>query len=346
MDARLKESAPWFIEPDGKYPLIGDSSADRAPVEFRKAANSLDGYRTFMDAGYFVVSRTKRYFAAMAGFHNGSHKQSDELSFELFDRDTRVITGPGKYGFDHDERRAYVLSNAAHSVLTIDKQPWPRDGSAAYGSAIDASGEGDHGWFAVLGHNPLAERQGVSHSRLFVYHPLVGLFILDNLDSRSGKHEYRRYLQFGEDVEVDRENKRGLELSSKGDFDGCVRDEIAPLVGSNLRIDRGKQNPYEGYTFPRTGKAVPRWTATWRSKATDVSHLFGIGLQRGCPFSLQRVEGTGLLDFVLTREGHKTVQVSVTQAGPVLNVTETTIDADTPIVPPIGPIQPIYGPSP
>ena len=81
----------------------------------------------------------------MAGFHNGSHKHADELSFELYDRDTRVITGPGKYGFDRDERRDYVLSNAAHSVLTVDKKPWPRDGSAAYGSAIIASGEGEHG---------------------------------------------------------------------------------------------------------------------------------------------------------------------------------------------------------
>ncbi len=343
--ARLKEAAAWFVEPDGKYPLIGDSSADRAAVEYRKAANRLNGHRAFLDSGFFVVSRSKRYFATMAGFHNSSHKQSDELSFELFDRDTRVITGPGKYGFDRDERRAYVLSNAAHSVLTVDKVPWPRDGKSAYGSAIDATGEGENGWFAALGHNPLTERQGVSHSRLFVYHPLVGLFILDNLDSRTGKHEYRRYLQFGEDVKVDRANKRGLDLGSKGDFDGCVRDEAAPAVGSNLRLDKGKKNPYEGYTFPRTGEGVPRWTATYRSKATDVSHLIGIGLQRGCPFSVQRVAGGGLLDFVLTREGHKTVQVSVTQSGSTLNVTETPIDEPPPIDV-LPPLPPVYAETP
>jgi hypothetical protein len=343
---RLRETAAWFVEPDGKHALIGDSSADRAPIEVRQQANRLNGFRTFQDAGYYVVSRAKRYLAVMNGFHNESHKQSDELSFELFDRDKRVITGPGKYGFDRDEKRAYVLSNAAHSVLTVDKKPWTRDGRFAYGSGISASGVGDHGWFAVLGRNPLTERQGVTHTRLFVYHPLVGLFIYDTVDSRSGGHEYRRYLQFGEDIDVERTNKRGMELdarSPKADFDGCVRDEAAPEVGSNLRLDRGKQNPYEGYTFPRGDRGIPRWTATWRSKATDVSHLYGIGLQRGCPFSIRRVAGTGILDFVLTREGEPTVQITVTRSDSVLDVTETEIESGAPPVPPIEPpLPPIH----
>lgn len=351
--ARLRDTAAWFVEPDGRFALIGDSSADRAPVEVRKQANNLNGYRTFQDAGYFVVSRAKRYLAVMNGFHNESHKQSDELSFELFDRDRRVITGPGKYGFDRDEKRAYVLSNAAHSVLTIDKQPWSRQGTAAYGSGISASGVGENGWFGALGRNPLTERQGVTHTRLFVYHPLVGLFIYDTVDSRSGKHEYRRYLQFGEAIDVERANKRGMELdakSSNADFDGCVRDEASPEVGSNLRLDRGKQNPYEGYTFPRGERGVPRWTATWRSKATDVSHLYGIGLQRGCPFSVKRVPGPGLLDFILTREGHKTVRISVTRSDSVLELSETELEPEEPPVPPVDlpppPAPPIYEENP
>ena len=341
--ARLREAAAWLVEPDGRYAMIGDSSADRAPVEIRKEANRLNGYRTFQDAGYFVVSRGKRYFAVSNAFHNESHKQSDDLSFELFDRDKRVITGPGKSDFDRDAKRAYVLSNASHSVLTVDKKPWSRDGKSAYGSGISASGVGDHGWFAVLGRNPLTERQGVTHTRLFVYHPLVGLFIYDTVDSRSGKHEYRRYLQFGEDIDVERANKRGMELdarSRKADFEGCVRDEASPEVGSNLRLDRGKKHPYEGYTFPHGDRGIPRWTATWRSKATDVSHLYGIGLQRGCPFSVKRVPGSGLLDFVLTREGEKTVQVTVTRSDSTLSVTENEVASPDPVVPPVVPPLP------
>ena len=341
--SRLRETAAWFVQPDGKHALIGDSSADRAPVEFRQEANRLNGYRTFQDAGYFVVRRGKRYLAVMNGFHNESHKQSDELSFELFDRDKRVITGPGKYGFDRDGKRAYVLSNAAHSVLTIDKKPWSRQGRHAYGSGIAASGVGDHGWFAMLGRNPLTERQGVTHTRLFVYHPLVGLFIHDTVDSRSGKREYSSYLQFGEDIDVERANKRGMELdarSPRADFEGCVRDEASAEVGSNLRLDRGKENPYEGYTFPKGERGIPRWTAVWRSKAVDVSHLYGIGLQRGCPFSVQRVPGAGLLDFVLTREGEHTVQVTVTRSDSVLNVTETEIGTEPPPAPPSEPPPP------
>jgi hypothetical protein len=349
---QLTGAAPWFVEPDGKFALLGDASSDRAPQEIRKAAKNLDGYRTFQDAGYFMVRKGSHYLAVTNGFHNQSHKHSDELGFELYDRDTRVITGPGKYGFDRDGRRAYVLSNAAHSVLTVDKQGWPRDGNATYGSGLIASGQGQNGWFAALGHNPLTQRQGVAHSRLFVYHPLVGLFILDTPDSASGRHEYRRYLQFGERVDVDRENKRGMELAARGkaEFDGCVRDERNPAVGSNLRLDRGKENPWEGYTFPNGEKGIPRWTAAYRSKATDVSHLYGIGLQRGCPFNVQRVAGAGLLDFVLTREGHKTVQVTVVRNEGSLNVIETKLDPDEPpIVPPVPelpPLLPPYGENP
>jgi hypothetical protein len=139
-----------------------------------------------------------------------------------------------------------------------------------------------------------------------------------------------------------------MELGARGkaEFDGCVRDELDPAVGSNLRLDRGKKNPYEGYTFPNGERGIPRWTATYRSKATDVSHLYGIGLQRGCPFNVQRVDGAGLLDFVLTREGQKTVQLTVTRNDGTLDVTETKVGEEPPIVPPapeLPPVVPPYG---
>lgn len=323
--SRLKDTAAWFITPDGKLPLIGDTSASRAPKELRKASRKLNGYRTFMDAGYFAVNRKKRYFAVTSAFHNGSHKHSDELGFELHDQGTRVITGPGKYGFERDKWRNYVLSNAAHSTLTVDGKAWPRDAKHSYGSGIIASGIGGSGWFAALARNPLTQRQGVYHRRLFVYHPLVGLFVHDTVDSQSGRHKYRRYLQFGPDVEVRRENKRGLALDAKGSFEGCLRDERSPDLATKLRLNRGSRNPLQGFTFPKPGNRVKRWTATMRSKARDMEHLFGIGLQRGCPFSVERVPGSGILDFVLRRHGHETLRISVSQADSVLHVTETEL---------------------
>jgi hypothetical protein len=321
--ARLKAGAPWFVAPDGKTPLIGDTEEERVEQEYRRAARQLDGMGIFQQAGFAVVRRSKRYFAALAGYHNGSHKHSDDASFELHDQEIRVLTGAGRFGFDRTELRDFNVSNEAHSTLTVDDIEWPRNGEGAYGSGILATGQGGSDWHAVLVRNPLVEAQGVSHSRLFLYHPRIGLVIDDQL-SASEKHKYRRYLQFGHEINVTRTGRRTLNLAADG-FAGCVRDERVGGVGSKLGIHRGRENPMRGFYFPKQGPPVPRWTARLQSKGATVEHLLAIGLEQGCPVRLEWLDGPGILDFNLHRGGRESLNISVGQSGGTLVVTETKL---------------------
>lgn len=321
--AQLEAAAPWFVAPDGKAPLIGDTEEERAPAEYRAAARQLDGMGVFPEAGLAIVRQNKRYFAALAGYHNGSHKHSDDASFELHDQELRVLTGAGKYGFDRTELREFNVSNDAHSTLTVDNGQWPRDGEGAYGSGILAAGRGGSNWHAVLVHNPLTEAQGVAHERLFLYHPRVGLLIHDRLGADE-RHKYRRYLQFGEEIQVTRTGPSTLQLAGPG-FAGCVQDEAVGGVGSKLGLFRGRDDPLRGYYFPKQGDPVPRWTARYQSKGATVEHLLAIGLEQGCPVRLERLSGAGVLDLNLVREGRETVNISVSRSGSSLTVTETKV---------------------
>lgn len=318
--AQIEETAPWFVAPDGRLPLLGDTEEERAPAEYRSAAKKLDGLAVFQQAGYAVVRRNKRYFAATAGYHNGSHKHADDGSFELHDNELRVLTGSGKYGFERDDYREYNVSNQAHNTLTVDDAPWPTDGTGAYGSGVLAWGEGGSNWYAVLVSNPMVEPQGVSHLRLFLYHPRIGLIIDDQIGAATA-HKYRRYLQFGQDIDVTRTGPSTLALSGDG-FAGCVQDGAVGGLTSKLGLFRGQENPLRGIYFPRKEEPVPRWTARFQSQGATVEHLLAIGLEQGCPIHLERVEG-GYLRFNLAREGRETLQIDVTVSGTTVNVTET-----------------------
>jgi hypothetical protein len=321
--AQLEAAAPWFVAPDGKYALIGDTEEQRAPAEYRAAARQLDGMGVFPQAGFAMVRRNKRYFAALAGYHNGSHKHSDDASFELHDQELRILTGAGKYGFDAGRLREFNVSNEAHSTLTVDNGMWPHDGAGAYGSGLVATGQGGSNWHAVLVRNPLTEAQGVAHERLFLYHPRVGLLIDDRL-SASAEHTYRRYLQFGQQIEVTRTGPSTLQLAGPN-FSGCVQDEAVGGVASKLGVFRGQDDPLRGYYFPKQGPPVPRWTARFQSRGATVEHLVAIGLEQGCPIRLERLAGANLLDLNVHREGRETVNISVSQSGGSLAVTETKV---------------------
>lgn len=322
--ARLEATAPWFVAPDGKTPLIGDTEEERVESEYRAAAKQLNGMAAFPQAGYAVVRRNKSYFAALAGYHNGSHKHGDDGSFELHDNEVRVLTGSGKYGFDRNDLRLLNVSNTSHSTLTVDDGPWPTDGAGAYGSGILATGEGGSNWYAVLVRNPMVEAQGVGHTRLFLYHPKIGLVIHDVVNSASA-HKYRRYLQFGHEVDVTRTAPSTFSLSGPNEFTGCVQDEAVGGVASKAAVYRGEEDPLRGFYFPKQETPVARSTVRFQSTGSSVEHLLAIGLDQGCPVRLERIAGSGLLDFNLVREGRETLNISVTQSGDSLGVNETKL---------------------
>lgn len=277
---RMTRAAAWMVEPDGRLAQVGDTDLDRAPSDIVERSRRLDGMRSMLQAGYVFVRHNRSYLEVSSGFHNTSHKQSDEGSFELAEKGVRVITGPGKYGYDRDFRRRYVVSARSHSVMTVDGHGFPRNPALEYGSGVDAARR-SHGWYVIVVHNPLLRRRGVDHRRVFLYKPGRELVVQDRVEA-SSSHHYRRFLQLGSEVHINRVDRAQTSLRGGG-FHGCIADAhyaLGRLAGR--RAVRGAHGPFRGWTFPEVAKAVPRWTLSYESRARNVNHTLVIDLQHGC----------------------------------------------------------------
>ena len=200
--ARMQDVVGWLDEPDGRIPQFGDSDLKTVPRFGRTRARDDRGILELDDSGLAIVKAPGAYLAVLASYFSDAHKHADALTFDLFDRGRRLITDTGLYHKDKDENFAFAHATRAHSVLTVDGQEFPRDGSGTYGSGIEQTGKG-HGYYAILGDNPGVAGQGVEHQRLFVYEPGQVLVIVDRVRATDGQpHRYVRFLQFAPGVDV------------------------------------------------------------------------------------------------------------------------------------------------
>ncbi len=322
---RLEATAPWFVAPDGKTPLIGDTEEERVEPEYRKAAKELDGMAAFPDAGYAVVRKNKSYFAATAGYHNGSHKHADDASFELHDNEVRVLTGAGKYGFDRNDLRVFNISNAASSTLTVDDAPVA---DRRHRCLRERPPRHRHGRIELV-RRPRPQSAGRGSGR--GPHPPVPL----PPEDRPGDP---RRADLGDGAQIPplppvrprgrRDEDRPLDLLALGAE--RVHRLRAGRGGWGNRVEgrglRGRpENPLRGFYFPKQEIPVERSTVRFQSTGSNVEHLLAVGLDQGCPVRLERVAGGGILDFNLLREGRETLNISVTQSGGALAVTETKL---------------------
>ncbi|MGI9019976.1 MAG: heparinase II/III domain-containing protein [Solirubrobacterales bacterium] len=262
---QLQETAGWVIEPDGKQLLYGDSWLGTPTPDELQTAFAQEGMRWLPRTGLAFVKRREpaAYLAVLASFHSDTHKDADELSFDLYESGTRVVSDTGLYHKDFDEYFDFQDSASAHSVLRTETDV-PITDENAYGSGLLARGEGD-GWYAMLARNPLLLRQGVTHHRLFLYRPGSALIVHDQVESEV-VHTYERLFQLGPEVDVERDEE-ALRLTG-GKVDATVAfDASAP---EELELVRGRSEPLQGFVFPGFRQAVPRYTAILRSSAADL----------------------------------------------------------------------------
>jgi hypothetical protein len=312
---RMRRAAARFVMPDGLMTQIGDSNLNPAPSWAAALVPGQRGLTPMLRSGYATVSEPHSYLAVGASFFNGSHKQSDELSFQLFEDGHRVVSDGGRYAIDRTPMRRFAVAARSHSVLTVGHRGFSRRPKHAYGSALDATGQGD-GWYAIEGHNPLVRRRGVAHSRLFLYHPGDALVVVDRVRSHH-RHRYTRYFQLGPDIGATRASG-GVALSAPG-LKGVLAD--APVHGhqSRLGLVRGRHSPIQGFTFPAFRQAVPRWTAHFRNAASSRDYVatFGFG---AAPSSAALGKGRGTT-VVISRAGVPLSKVSAVRHGDQISVT-------------------------
>lgn len=318
----MRSAAGWFIKPDGQMTQFGDSDLEPIP-DWADGETGELGLHPAFDAGFAFVRAQGPdgelgYLAVTDGFHNTTHKHADELSFELFDSGHSVVTDTGLYDKDPGPVRDFVVSNRAHSTLTVDGQDLPvTDPAAAYGSGLIAAGQGD-GWYAIEGRNPLLRSQGVAHRRLFLYRPGEALVIVDRVESET-PHTYTRYLQMGPEIEL-HPSSGGVGISADG-LSGEIFDAptSVPVARSQTR---GQEEPLQGFTSPSFRKLVPRWTIGWTSTAASASYATTIALDDSA-LHVDEIDRAGSrTTLLLSDESASQRSLEVTRAGTGLSVTD------------------------
>ena len=184
---------------------FGDTSLEAPRPEARVSAATQSGFWVAPRSGYAVVKDVVAggWLAIASAYHSGTHKHSDELSFELYEQGRRLVQDTGVYHKDHDRFFEFQRSPVAHSTLVVDGRPIDSEQTQPYGSGIMAWGQGDS-WYAVWARNPVVRRQGVTHERLFLYHPRYALLVVDSTKSNR-PHSYTRYFQLGSKLDVTRQ---------------------------------------------------------------------------------------------------------------------------------------------
>jgi hypothetical protein len=281
--AQMQDATAWFVKPDGELTQFGDSNLEPVPEWARARAGEELGSRTYFRAGFAFVRAAGEdgdvgYLAVTDGFHNLTHKHADELSFELFDHGASIISDTGLYHKDPGQIRDYVVSNRAHSGLSVDGLDLSiADSGLSYGSGLTAAGGGD-GWYAIEGRNRLLRTQGVVHRRLFLYRPGVALVIVDDLDSPL-VHTYIRYLQLHPDVTLGERDQRSIQIEAPG-FAGAIYDAAGESRALRTQA-RGQKAPLQGWSSPDFREFVPRWTLAFADTGASETRALTIALDAG-----------------------------------------------------------------
>ena len=316
LHALMTETAGWLVMPNDEYVQLGDSHQKPVTQQVRQAAAGDQGLAWFEETGLAIVKESASYLALTSMFHSGTHKQSDDLSFDLFDSGHQIVSDSGLYEKDPSRWFRFAKSARAHSVLTVDGSELPRESADAYGSGLRARGQGD-GWYAILAENPLLWRDRVSHRRLLLYEPGEALIVLDLIRS-SKRHTYRRYFQIGPKVDVSK-RRDGLKLSAPG-FRGNL--EIKDGGKGRSQLVKGKRKPLLGFTSPQYRVSVPRWTVIRKTRAHNVDMLAGFRLDKPKPLRAAVKSDPRRWHLRLER-GSGTRKLEVAQDGNQLDVAES-----------------------
>ncbi|MBN8431782.1 alginate lyase family protein [Microbulbifer salipaludis] len=133
---RASRVSPHLVYPNSMVARIGDSSGSySADLNFYSEPMVLNGVKCqvgdFSKSGYFsirtlpdtLIEDSSQLFITGISFSDEAHNHADELSFELFHRGELVFVDSGKYSYNKDEFRRYVISASAHNTLSLDGLP-------------------------------------------------------------------------------------------------------------------------------------------------------------------------------------------------------------------------------
>ncbi|MCL1126844.1 heparinase II/III domain-containing protein [Shewanella surugensis] len=202
---KMKQIAHLLVYPDGTLPQLGDS------------------YRT---AGYQYKAKKQIFFDKQAGLmiyrsekwdlfftcwhHSQTHKQSDELNFELCYKNQRLFVDSGNYGFDYrNPFNQYARSLAGHNSLRFPAFEYDTRAEQPYGSGLLLVSEIKSGVICV-GYNPHLLKKDILHIRILEINE-TSFFVTDYIIN-----DYEEELEVETNFHLDESNK--IDKVSRNEF--------------------------------------------------------------------------------------------------------------------------------
>ena len=248
---RADTLAPWLTYPDGRWVPVGDSHGTGpqldGPVEPDCLPNSGGCWavRDLTRSGYAIVRSLPEadddthsmLFVVNMPPYTG-HKHSDDLSFVLTEGGRDIFVDSGRYGYNFDDSRTYVISARAHNIPSlVDRLISPTNIDPANSGLDPIAIDGDR--FVIRG---VADRPGLFlHERVFSYVPGTLLTIEDRLNNRTDS-SWQSNLHLAPDLTPEISEAgfvvRAGDLTIRAEFSGD---------GCKISAARGETEPHQGW---------------------------------------------------------------------------------------------------
>ena len=242
---------PWLTFPDGRWVPVGDSHGSGTQLTGPVESDCLpDGagcwaVRDLTKSGYAIVRSLPEaddhearmlFVVNMAPFTG--HKHSDDLGFVLMEGGREIFVDSGRYGYNFDDARTYVISARAHNVPSlVDRRISPGNIDPVSSGLDPIAVNGGH--FVIRG---VADRPGLFlHERVFSYVPGALLRIEDRLNNLTDS-SWQSNLHLAPDL-IPEISETGFVVRA-GDL--TVRAEFSG-DGCKISKARGETEPHQGW---------------------------------------------------------------------------------------------------
>jgi hypothetical protein len=252
---------PWLVYPDATVARIGDSSGKYSKAPPIKGAifnvnNEQVLIGDYIRSGYFTVrtstntpsqQSTQLFITGISNKDYVSHKHADELSFELFHKGVLVFLDSGKYSYNSNKFRKYIISASAHNTVSIEgTKISPKDVDRSGSKLINYKKSGDE--LIITGS---VIRPGLlKHTREFYVRPFANLQIKDIVQNDFDiSHKVKAWIddyKFTSNLHLNPE----LEPTWVSEDTIRVKDLVdVKLISDNceLILVRGQTNPLLGW---------------------------------------------------------------------------------------------------
>lgn len=265
--AKARRVCKWLVDPLKRPACIGDSIlTTQKNINFdltEQATPYFDEARLiasdFSESGYQIVrspwhtdSSEACYLFLMGAYHSRVHKHRDCLSFEWFDKGSKIVCDGGKYGYKSDKFRNYFLSSAAHNGLTIEGFDVLK--MKPYGSAIRSVSSDLEPTVVQL--RAALDYAAFKHERTLHLKANSWLLIEDNFESKRPR-QITQTVHLSPDFALKRSSVDGHEFRSSS----VNRLYVACLSpGTEARLVRGTENPVQGFVSEKDYSYRPAFT--------------------------------------------------------------------------------------